>query len=235
MFKEKKTHFTQKRDQFFFHDVINLTHGLILFLNERMNSKKNLENEQIKLLENELRTLQSLIKDHFHFKHKNLVESSEWVPFSVAESALKGLIQTYLPEENVKTYIRLKGKISYEQSLQERESAFVYYPVFYRVMNNLIKNMAEAKSNEVFFLFDYSDNTLFIETRNKTISDSFTWHEEGPRSSESSSGNGLGLDSIRGLALNSGGKYEIEVVDSVWINRITLPNPLSEVEPKRAA
>lgn len=240
------THFEQdKRERLFFHDIINLTHGLILFFNQRQSSNKGIDKEEIPMLEKEIRTLQSLIKDHYHYKHKNLSSTYDWVSFSVAEMALNGLIQTYLPDQKTKTFIKREGLISYERSLSERENAVIYFPVFYRIMNNLIKNMAEAGTNEVHFYFNYFENGLLIETKNRITSkiDQKKMAEELSRlileenfeeqKSPENSGIGLGLESVHHLSSELGGRFDFEIVDDFWINKITLPVPPKDL--KKAA
>ncbi|MGZ3788038.1 MAG: GHKL domain-containing protein [Bacteriovorax sp.] len=250
-FKKKESvhsHFeADKRERLFFHDIINLTHGLILFLNQRQSSHKGIDGDEILMLEKEIRTLQCLIKDHFHFKHKNLANTYDWIPFSVAEIAVTGLIQTYLPEQFVKTFVHLEGKISYDRSLQERESALLYYPAFYRIMNNLIKNMAEAKSTEVHFHFNYFENGFLIETRNKIassddqrkmadyLSRTILEKNDEDESESDNTGVGLGLLSVHSLAVENGGRFDFEIVNNFWINRITLPVPQAKKEFKKVA
>lgn len=239
----KKNHLekdeNQKRESLFFHDIINHTHGLLLFLNQRQTLGKDIKSEEIKIVESEIRALQSLIKDHFHLKHKNLSSTYDWVPFSVAENSLSGLIQTYLPAPNVQTFIHLKGALCYDKSLEERKNALIYFPTFYRIMNNLIKNMAEAKSTEVHFYFDYSEDYFTIETRNK-----FNEQKDLDKISDKLSqlilnekalSPGLGLESIHHLALESGGVFDFEVAHDMWINRISLPRNPRMKDQKKAA
>lgn len=228
----------ERRERLFFHDIINQTHGLLLFFSQRQSMKQGIQTDELAMLEAEVRTLQSLIKDHFQFKHKNLSSTYDWVPFSIAEVALKGLIQTYLQPHNVKTFIHLKGSLSYEVTLEQRENTLIYFPFFYRIMNNLIKNMAEAKSDEVHFSFDYGSDGFIIETRNKfnakedlrNLSDKLSQIilDEKP------SGNGLGMESIHHLAQECGGVFDFEIFNDVWINRITLPL-LEQTERKKSA
>ncbi|MFA6239197.1 MAG: GHKL domain-containing protein [Bacteriovorax sp.] len=227
-----------RRERLFFHDIINQTHGLLLFFSQRQSMKKGIKADEVAMLEAEVRTLQSLIKDHFQFKHKNLSSTYDWVPFSIAELALKGLIQTYLPAQNVQTFIHLKGHLSYDVSLEQRENTLIYFPFFYRIMNNLIKNMAEAKSDEVHFIFDYGNAGFVIETRNKFngkedlkgISDKLSQIilDEKP------AGNGLGMESIHHLAQECGGVFDFEISNDIWINRITLPKA-EQTERKKSA
>ena len=171
--------------------------------------------------------MQSLIKDHYQYRHKNLLNTYDWVPFNIVEISLKGLIHTYLPMEKVKTYIHLAGSLDYSKSIEERESALIYLPVFYRIMNNLIKNMAEANSDEVHFYFDYNADGFFIETKNrinneqdlKKLSEKLSQiilDEKDQRS-------GLGLESIHHLAIECGGKFDFEISSDIWVNRIHLP------------
>lgn len=230
---------TEKKERLFFHDLINQTHGLLLFLNQRQTQKQDIKFSEITLLENEVRTLQSLIKDHFNFKHKNLSSTYDWVPFSIAELSLIGLIKTYLPNNKVQTFIHLGGSIGHDKSIEERENSFIYFPVFYRIMNNLIKNMAEANSSEVHFCFDYSLDNFTIETKNKingsenlkNISDKIAQIilEEKPVST------GLGLESIYHLAVENGGSFDFEITNDMWINRISLPKMANLERHKKAA
>lgn len=229
----------EKRESLFFHDIINHTHGLLLFLNQRQTLNKDIKSEEIKILESEVRALQSLIKDHFHFKHKNLSSTYDWVPFSVAENSLSSLIQTYLPSPNVQTFIHLKGALCYDKSLEERKNALIYFPTFYRIMNNLIKNMAEAKSAEVHFYFDYSEDLFTIETRNKfndqkeldNLSDKLSQIIPDEKALRP----GLGLESIHHLAEESGGVFDFKVAHDMWINRILLPRTPRMPNQKKAA
>ncbi len=225
-----------KSARLFFHDLVNLTHGLILFLSQRQSSKLGLSSEEVQLLEKEIRTLQSLIKDHFQFKHKNLAPTLEWVPFYFAESAVKNLVLTYLPKNSVQTY--------FHKNFLENELTLVYYPFFYRIMNNLIKNMSEAKSSEVHLTFNYDEFGLSIETKNQSrgsgelsaLSDNIglVILNELPVNKHVS----LGLESIHHLTLECGGTFEFEISNGFWINRITLPKRgqiTHQKEQKKAA
>lgn len=236
---EEQVYEQEKRERLFFHDLINQTHGLLLFLNQRQSQKQQISLNEITALESEVRTLQSLIKDHFNYKHKNLAGTYDWVPFRMAETALSGLIETYLPKKSVHTFIHLEGSLSYECSVEERESSFVYFPVFYRIMNNLIKNMSEAKSTEVHFTFAYGESGFLIETKNKIngkenlrlLSDKLAQIilEEKP------AGDGLGLESIHHLvSVECGGTFTFEIANDLWINRILLPLPI-KTDFKKAA
>lgn len=226
--REETVDIYDKRERLFFHDIVNLTHGLILFLNQKQNSKKSINGDEIQILEKEVRSLQSLIKDHFQYKHKNLSQTYDWVPFNVAEIAVNSLIQTYLLDKSAQIFIRKNFK---------EENLPVYFPIFYRIMNNLIKNMAEAKSNEIHIDFKSTSEGFFIETRNQ-----YSSAEDLKRISDNLSRiildektkvikQGLGLESIHYLAIECGGKFDFEISNNYWINRIFLPS----LEQKKAA
>ena len=120
----------EKREHLFFHDLINLTHGLILFLNQRQSANKNISVDEIQMLEKEIRTLQNLMKDHFKFQHKNLShleESDDWVSFNIAEIAVKSLIHNYLPNYSVEIFVT--------NEMPQADQAIIYFPIFYRIMN----------------------------------------------------------------------------------------------------
>lgn len=229
---QSSTH--EKKERLFFHDLINHTHGLLLFMNLRQIQKQDIKADEIEMLSFEIKTLQSLIKDHFGLAHKNLLSTLDWIPFKRAEVSLNGLIQTYLPPSSVSTFIHFNGELSYEKCVSKRESCLIYFPTFYRIMNNLIKNIAESGSSEVNFYFDYGDNGLTIETRNninnkdriKALADNLSQ----VILDESSKNNKFGLESIHHLAIESGGLFEFEVANDVWINRILLPKRSSQVD-----
>ena len=217
----------EKKERLFFHDLINHTHGLLLFINLRQIQNRDIKADEIETLSSEIKILQSLIKDHFGLDHKNLLSTLDWIPFNRAEISLTSLIQTYLPQNSALTFIHFKGELSYEKSVNEREKCLIYFPVFYRIMNNLIKNIAESGSDEVNFYFDYGENGLTIETRNnfnnkdriKKLADSLSQ----VILDESFKGNKFGLESVHHLALESDGLFEFEVANDLWINRVLLP------------
>ena len=217
----KKTN--QSKESMFFHDLVNLTHGLILFLDQRKQTKKNIDVDEIDILEQEVRSLQSLIKDHFQFSHKNLESTYEWVNFSIAEQCLSYLLKTYFPNQSVKTYIKLKGSLSYECCIEERESVLIYYPTFYRIMNNVIKNMAEARSSQLTFIFDYQQFGLVIETSNDFLSDC--------NNRLIAQVSGIGLGSIASLVEEAGGSLHTDIKNGLWTNRILIP----QIQSRKAA
>lgn len=202
------------KERLFFHDVINQTHGILLYLNHKEMTGETVGRDEIQLIEKEIKTLQSLIRDHFSYKHKNLVQTYDWVTFSYAKLAFMNLGQTYLNDMNVTTQFTICPV--------KAEEELIYYPSFYRIMNNLIKNIRESQCSKVEFDFVLNEKGLFIETKNQL--------KKSPESIElvilnekDSKIQGLGLDSIHHLAEELGGSFSFEIENSTWLNKIYLP------------
>lgn len=213
------------KERLFFHDIINQTHGLLLYFSQKEMSHESLCPEEVKMIASEIKTLQSLIRDHFNYKHKNLGQTYDWVPFSYLQFSFSYLKMTYLSDKDVTISFKNDGAGELEE---------VYYPAFYRIMNNLIKNIAESKSQKVEFFFHLQRQGLFIETKNSMNSGmekSVPDHLSRVILSESSPQiMGLGLESIHHLASENGGEFSFEIIDGQWINRIFLPVRASKSE-----
>lgn len=226
---------SDKRDRLFFHDLINLTHGLSLFLNSKITSNKETSTDENLLLLNELRMLQALIKDHFGYRHKNLQNTYDIVTFDFAKIGLLNLIDNYLPESKVQSHFIFKGATATENPLEIRAKCLVYYPTFYRVMNNIVKNISEARSNSVEFIFDYKDDGLHIIVKNKITQlsdrDRTELHTDLGKIillEDSKDKGGHGLESINSLVEELGGEFIFKIESGHWINEVFLPRPNSQ-------
>lgn len=207
----KKPSSKELTERLFFHDIINLTHALLLFLSNKKIAGRGIDPHELPALEKEIRTLQMMLKDHYRLQHKNLDDSSEWLPLSEIKPALNGLLETYLGSLQIPYSLQVK---------QEQEELLIYLPVFYRIMNNLIKNMSEAKTSAAQIDLIFEEGKLLIETKNK-ITESTTRSLEG-----------LGLESIRLLALEHGGHFTHESFNHLWCNHVVLPLRKAEKNTK---
>jgi hypothetical protein len=115
------------KERLFFHDLINHTHGLVLFLHQKELSNESINSQEVMKISNEIKTLQSLVRDHFAYKHKNLIQTFDWVPFSYAKLAFNNLSQTYLNNKKVTTLFDIEAHMA--------EENLIYYPSFYRLDN----------------------------------------------------------------------------------------------------
>lgn len=206
------------KERLFFHDVINQTHGLLLFLNHKEISGESVDKEEIQMIEKEIKTLQSLIRDHFNYKHKNLVQTYDWVPFSYAKLAFTNLSQTYFQDTTVNATFTIVGS--------HVEEDLIYYPCFYRILNNLIKNISESQCSKVEFKFVLDEVGLTVITRNqlkKCSAESSESLAQVILSEKVSTIEGIGLDSIHHLAEENGGLFSFEIENNTWINKLFLP------------
>jgi hypothetical protein len=188
-----------KKDQMFFHDLINQTHGLLLFLE----SKHSLDTSEINLIKNEIKLLQGLAQDHYQLNHKNLETSkdNENQEQKIVK-ALTTLVSTYFPgQEN-----------SFQISTHGHFDGVVDFIALYRILNNIVKNMAEAHIQEAKFVLDFSEKGVSFSTENPIKDLNSPSREDG-----------IGLFSIASIAKNSGGIFHYEIHSSSWKNHVFLP------------
>ncbi|EQC49394.1 putative membrane protein [Bacteriovorax sp. BSW11_IV] len=230
-----------KKDKLFFHDLINHTHGLSLFLNSKISSGKETSTDENLLLLGELRMMQALIKDHFGLGHKNLHGHYDVVSFDFAKIGLLNLVDNYLPESNVEGHFIFRGGAASEAPLEIRANCMVYYPIFHRVMTNIVKNISEAKSRSAEFIFDYKEDGLHITVKNKITQlndlERSNLHSDLGKIillAQNDKTTGHGLESINTLVDSIGGDFSFKIENGLWINEIFLPRPSNEQLKKSA-
>ena len=208
----------QIKEKLFFHDLINQTHGLLLFLNQKHLTGNGIAADEVQLIEKEVKTLQSLIRDHYNLKHKNLIQTFDWVPFSYAKLAFNNLANNLLSEMQISSTFTIQGEI-FEEDL-------IYYPCFYRILNNLVKNISESQCEKVEFNFLLNEKGIFIETKNPLKKNSADSSESLARiilEEKNNSIKSLGLDSIHHQAQEHNGSFSFEIENNNWINKVFLP------------
>ena len=214
---------SEMKERLFFHDLINQTHGLILFLDHKVLSEKTISSDEIQLMKQEIKTLQSLVKDHYDFKHKNLNQTYEWVSFDVVKHAFETLSNTYLANMQI--------AVTYQNSNKTSEAELIYYPSFYRILNNMIKNISESGCNHVIVNFTMNETELSVETKNhmnKSVELNTSEHLSRVILDEKVNPlKSIGLDSIHHLAEAHGGSFTFEITDHMWINHLKLPTKKS--------
>ncbi len=226
-------------DRLFFHDLINQTHGVTLFLNYKVGISGNMNTEEIKDVLQEIKVLQSLIKDHFHFNHKNLHNMTELVSFHRIKHELVVVINNFLPEHRSNAHISFKNSLN-----DERVPCLVNVPVLFRVITNLVKNISEENSKYVEIEFSYDVFGLNFQIKNKilNLNDDYrnvlfnlqkmilvednTLEQVSTQESES----GLGLKSIFYLCEKAGGKCNFRLEGDYWITEVFLPDPMAKFQ-----
>jgi hypothetical protein len=223
------------KERYFFHDIINHTHGLGLFLESKMADQKGLSPLDTGRIADEIKLFQTLIKDHFGYSHKDLDTSSEYVSFEFAKMGLFNLVENFLSDDEIDCHMIFKGDIASDFSYNENKKATVHYPTFHRVMNNLIKNISEEKSKLIEFTFDYAQDGLHIMVKNKIFSlgdnDSYLERELSDIILESNvrpiknRRSGLGLESIHSLVTDVDGSFHFSIDGEYWVSEVFLPRP----------
>lgn len=222
------------QDRLFFHDLINQTHGLLLFLDQKEFEKKEIGFDDLNLIKSEIKTLQGLVRDHFKMKHKNLSNTQSYTDINGLKRVIDFLINTYLAHENVKLSFNVLSGLDNEFSIS--------YPYFYRICNNLIKNISEAtgknKDSEIVIFFEVTKLGLFIETQNSLPhllkNDIPEYLEKVILNEKSMASEGLGIESIDRLTKNCRGTFSFEIENNHWVNKIFLPNDF-KIPIKKAA
>lgn len=188
-----------QKDRLFFHDLINQTHGMMLFLSQ----KNSLSCNEIDSLKNEIKLLQELVQNHYTLVHKNLEETDAGESqYQKVKSSLEKLITLYHPNSDGNIKITISGE----------EKGLVDFIPLYRMLNNIVKNMAEAKISQAEYRLSFGPYGLTITTQNK-------WQDK----KNSSNQEGLGLMSISTLASDAGGTFQHGVHNGNWVNHIFLP------------
>jgi hypothetical protein len=200
----KESNKEDQKDRLFFHDLINQTHGILLFLG----LKHSLDTKDIELLTTEVKILQSLLQNHYQFIHKNLATTEDdengnpASQFKKVTISLEKLINIYYPVDATKMNISHQGE----------QIAMLDFISLYRILNNIVKNMSEAKVVAAKLLLDFNERGLTITTQN-VVADKKDTDKQG----------GLGLSSIASLAALAGGHFQYEIHSDTWINQIFLP------------
>lgn len=218
-----------KEDRMFFHDIINHTHALNLFLQQKVSSDAQMQEDEIYALMNEVKSMQSLVSDHFGFKHKNLLSTLNWVELDFALLGFHRMTHNLLPHQ-IEINISQLGQLDRTKYDRSRVKLFVHYPTFIRVCTNLIKNIAEQHPKEAFFEFYADESNLKVVFKNKmghlhsvskdleyALSDNILSADHIEQSDH------LGLESVQSLCQDNGGSFEFSIEDGFWSATVVLP------------
>lgn len=217
-----------RKDRFFFHDMINHLYGLSLRLTYRVGKGQGFESHELEDMLGEVMALQSLMTDHFGYKHKDIQNSLELISFTDLRPFITAQISSFL-DESCHVCILHQGVLD-----SSREVPFdqpkVQFTSFYRVFTNLLKNAREANAHNVEIIFDGDFHALSVTMKNdfKHLSQAAIDLNEGL--SRAIAGDtemvvdykGLGLAAIENLCLEQGGSFSFEIKDGLWISYFRL-------------
>lgn len=225
-------------EKFLFHDLINQTHGLRLFLESYQVRGEDVEFEKISLLISEIKILQDHLSSHFGKRHKNIESKNLEVSVQFAHMLLENLVQTYLPENRVEVSYLFEENINTSDFWQ---SGQIEMHRFHRIVTNLIKNVAEYRSKRLMIEIERENkclvytfkNPLSVQENYKNNIDAFLSKSilDGGNSKHS----GLGLSSVGVLAEKMGGHFEFFIQDGIWVAKLKVPVKYVEASLKRVA
>ncbi len=209
------------KKQTFLHDLVNHTHGLLLFLNQKKRLGK-MELTEIEQLIKELKLMQNFIRIEGEFFHKDVSEFDLEVGIEEILKISKSLVSVYFAEGVVELKTNI-GQLKLNTTDNFRFNSVLYY----RVFTNIIKNISEANptSVEIIFLFN-EEGVLSIETKNDF---QYKVDEKGQVRIP------VGLFSIKSLLDKVGGSFESNSTTFIWTNSILIPFNFSSSNTQKAA
>lgn len=225
----------KKEDRLFFHDLVNQTHGVTLFLNHKLALKQGVAVDEVNTILKEVNLIQSLIKDHYGLVHKNLTNLHNSISFGQLRSNLESIMNTYLYPGHVKYRANYTGRFE-----NDFDICNIHYPALVRIVTNLVKNVAESGSDEVFFNFDYHEQGLKFIMKNRI----FNMHEDKQSVNEDiqriilsidgrkvkSDEEKLGLESVSYLIETLGGYFNFAIEGEYWVAEVFLPDEFDSLQ-----
>lgn len=214
------------RERYFFHDVINHTHGINLMLRTRVMKREGLSYEDTLSLVTEVSALQSMVHDHYGLTHKNLKEAWEFKHFSFIKNMCFGLVENFLPSEKVDSFFIFKGMVA-EGVPYDPEISFVS---FHRIFTNLIKNSSEANARRVEISFEGKRDHLLLTVKNDVYKNRTSGYELGNSLAQIISEDstredlkGVGLEAIESICQDLGGEFRFYIDHGTWTSEVKIP------------
>lgn len=216
-----------KEQKFFYHDLINKTHGMNLYLSEKLRHGPNnaVNFQDLVMLQKEIFSLQTMIKDHAEINHRSIAPVREWLSYLEFRPKINHLVKTYFSHKQVslqENYSKIDGELQH---------FMVHGPSFERALGNLFKNAYEANSSRIEIVINITDRKLEFLMKNdlqqipensfqladrlsREIKRADSCVEEGP----------LGLESIHFLIERMNGEFTFGKEGEYWVSRIFIPN-----------
>lgn len=216
-----------KEQKFFYHDLINKTYGMNLFLSEKLRQgpSQGINYQDLIMLQKEVQSMQTMIKDHAEINHRSIAPVREWVSFLEFRPKITHLARTYFSHKQVilqENYPKIDGEI---------QNFMVHAPSFERALGNLFKNAYEANSSRIEIVINISERDLIFVMKNdlqQIPESSFQLADRLSRNIERvdliSEEGPLGLESIHFLIERMNGKFSFGKEGEYWVSRLTIPN-----------
>ncbi|MGB0454695.1 MAG: hypothetical protein ACPGJV_13385 [Bacteriovoracaceae bacterium] len=214
-----------QKEKIFFHDLINQTHSLKLFVESYRERGEDVPLEKLGLVSSEIEVLQGLLSGHFSKTHKNISGDNKLVSVQYCSYVLENLIETYLPSS------RFTGEFKGVDS-----NGLVPLAHFHRMMTNIIKNIAEQRSHEYSIIMDVVEENLKITFKNplkifkvdnghlsEYLKKSILNTKAPSEVERIDEQKGLGLQSIINSSEAIGGDCRFTIENGEWVTEIQIP------------
>ena len=165
-------------DNHFYHDLINQTHSLTLFLSHKLAQNIQLDLDEMSMIKQEIEVLQKIIVNHSGQRHKNVSCVDDVREITEILSLIESLFYSYFSTNNCEIVMKGFDQLSAEYLIDVVS--------FHRIVTNLIKNISEAEAS-------------FIEIKVSVINSSLQFKIKNNFTVVSSELGGVGLSSIRSL------------------------------------
>jgi len=200
----------------FFHDVINKTHGMKLYLRNQKDQKKVIDLKGIDDLLSEVESLQILLRDHFRENHKDLQFLDDFVEVRKVIEGAERLLVYFIP--GCQNGESLEGVMSFSDQFlnNEKEKKLIHYASFYRIFGNLMKNISDHGGKDVSVHFDVKEGHFHIIVEN-------SFNEKQDDSKQIPIEKSFGLRSIERNCLEQNGNFKFFKKDRLWKSEIWLP------------
>lgn len=211
-----------KEQKYFYHDLINKTHGMSLFVSEKIRAQKA-ELNDLMLLQKEIQSLQVIIRDHAEIKHRNLAPVREWISYLEFRPRIGQLMRTYFAHRSVSM------SENYPKIETDLQHFYLHAPSFERALGNLFKNAFEASAEFVEVVINISDKELVFIMKNDLKDKKVGSFQLADRLSQDilrgeNDEAPLGLESIHFLVSRMNGEFQFGHEQGFWISKIVIPN-----------
>jgi hypothetical protein len=211
-----------EREKFFFHDLINHTHALSLWVANKLSQQGKIDASELAPLYHEIKNMQALIQDHYQLHHKNL-NPKKYISVNQLQDELKAMTKNFLGERAEAVQLKLIES-AVAQDYQ------VYFPVWMRLLTNLVKNLSEHRAREIILEFSLINSGLCFKTLNQverlsTDDDDFEEQMQSRMREAKDSEGGLGLESIQYLVEMAGGTFQFDFENGRWCLELFIPHP----------
>ena len=197
------------KKQTFLHDLVNHTHGLLLFLNQKKRLG-HISSTDLDQLISEIKLMQTFIKNEWEYQHRDLSINDPEVGLDEIFKIASSLLSVYFSQN----LIDLKTNLD-PSAFSHLENFKLNSVAFFRILTNVVKNIIEAGPTVVEINFEIDDlGILKIVSKN----DYKVKVDSGNRLSSP-----VGLFSIKKLVEEMGGTFESSCSDAFWENLITIP------------